>query len=188
MLTKETPQLGSVELIIGCMFSNKTMTMISRLERYYYAKRRCIIIKHAIDTRYDALIRNGGIMCNNGIEYTTIPVITVDRLSIVDISQYDAIGITEAQFFADLLIVDQWATHGKKVICDGLDADSNRENFGLIHTLIPKCEKVDKLNAVCMLCGDNAAFTMRTGASGADIVDIGGADKYQPVCRRCFFT
>ncbi len=197
--------LGSVKLILGCMFSNKTLTLITCVERYYYAKKRCIIIKHSIDTRYDHLSKHGGLICNNGVEYSTIPIVTSTVLGAVDISSYDVIGVTEAQFYTDLLIVDDWATAGKIVICDGLDGDINRCNFGNIHMLIPKCEEVVKLNAVCISCGANAAFTRRIAArstniehqtehinapegslSATNIVDPGGSDKYQPVCRGCY--
>ncbi len=186
------PHAGSIRLILGCMFSGKTIQLVACVERYHRTGRqRCVIIKHVIDTRYDHLTTRGGIVCNNGIEYAAIPVISSSTLSSVDVSQYDVIGVTESQFYDDLMVVDAWANAGKIVICDGLDGDINRSNFGRVHELIPRCEKVKKLNAVCLLCGADAAFTQRIGGTGyaphSSKVDPGGSDKYQPVCRACYF-
>lgn len=50
--------------------------------------------------------------------------------------------------------------------------------------LIPFCEHITKLNAICHSCCDDAAFTKRTTAEKAVEV-IGGADKYVAACRRC---
>jgi thymidine kinase len=179
-------------LIIGPMFANKTMTLMAAVERCHYAKQRCVIVKHTIDTRYDHLSKAGGIICNNHIEYTTIPSITSTRLSDIDVSDYDVIGVTESQFFEDLLVVDQWANSGKIVICDGLDGDYHRDNFGQIHLLMPKCEQVTKLNAVCVRCYADACFTKKIdeniAGGGLGVIDIGASNKYYPVCRQCYFN
>lgn len=42
-----------------------------------------------------------------------------------------------------------------------------------------------KLNAVCMQCYKEAAYTKRIGAE-KEVEVIGGADKYQAVCRKCY--
>lgn len=57
-------------------------------------------------------------------------------------------------------------------------------NLQVLH-LIPLAESVTKLNAVCMLCYKDAAFTRRLG-SETQVEVIGGADKYISVCRQCF--
>ena len=52
--------------------------------------------------------------------------------------------------------------------------------------LVPRCERVDKLSAICAYCSRPAAFTMRLSAE-TELVSIGGADKYVAVCRRHYF-
>lgn len=178
---------GNGRFLLGSFtVTHNTTRLISDVERFHYAGKRCIIIKHKSDTRYDHLAKAGGIVCNNGVERSLIDVIPVERLSSVAelIELYEVIGVMESQFFHDLLIVDEWANNGKVVICDGLDGDFKRENFGDIHLLIPKCEEVIKLQAVCA-CGNNASFTQKKTISD-NTVDIGGADKYRPTCRRCY--
>jgi len=66
-----------------------------------------------------------------------------------------------------------------------LDGTFERKPFGDILSLIPLSESVVKLNAVCMKCYADAAFSKRIGAEKAVEV-IGGADKYLSVCRQCY--
>jgi thymidine kinase len=178
---------------------HNTIQLLNRLERHYRAKRNCVVIQHAFDKRYEHLVKSGGLVCNNGTENTTIPVIRTDLLGSVDVSGYDVIGVNEAQFYPDLLIVDDWARNGKIVIVDGLDGDTARDNFGQIYKLMPKCEQITKLSAVCTFCGKDAPFTVKIGnsqhtvqyVSGTNIapikVDIGDSSVYTPVCRQCYY-
>ena len=73
--------------------------------------------------------------------------------------------IEEAQFFKDLLlfVIDHVEIKGKNVIVVGLDGDSNRENFGDIHKLIPLCDDIVKLKAYCSICrnGVRAIFSKK---------------------------
>uniref|UniRef100_A0A671L837 Thymidine kinase n=1 Tax=Sinocyclocheilus anshuiensis TaxID=1608454 RepID=A0A671L837_9TELE len=57
--------------------------------------------------------------------------------------------------------------------------------FGNILNLVPLAESVVKLNAVCMQCFKEAAYTKRLGAE-QEVEVIGGTDKYHAVCRACY--
>ncbi|KAG9337900.1 hypothetical protein JZ751_027553 [Albula glossodonta] len=69
--------------------------------------------------------------------------------------------------------------------------------FGRILELVPLAESVVKLNAVCMQCFKEAAYTKRLGqerkplslstVEGVETVEvIGGSDMYHAVCRACY--
>lgn len=77
------------------------------------------------------------------------------------------------------------ANLGKLVIVAALDGTYQRKPFGDICNLIPLCENITKLNAICMLCQKEAAFSKRI-TKEVQTVDIGGSDKYLAVCRECF--
>src|SRR5687768_5294149 len=113
---------GYIRLIIGCMFAGKSCRLVSDVERFHYAKKRCVIIKHSIDTRYAHLEKSGGIVCNDGVERNKIRIVQTGTLAAIEeiVSGYDVIGVMESQFFEDLLLVDKWAISGKIIICDGL--------------------------------------------------------------------
>ena len=79
------------------------------------------------------------------------------------------------------------ANKGKFVVIAALDGDFRRQPFGDILSLIPLAETVTKLNAVCMNCFGDAAFSKRITLSDGEKVEvIGGADKYMAVCRTCY--
>jgi len=59
-----------------------------------------------------------------------------------------------------------------------------RGAFPNILTLIPKCEKIKKLTAICKLCKQNASFTFRTASKDCHTM-IGGENMYMPLCREC---
>jgi Thymidine kinase len=47
-------------------------------------------------------------------------------------------------------------------------------------------ENVQKLSAVCLGCQQEAHFTYKHSNNTGETNDIGGIDKYIPVCRGCF--
>jgi thymidine kinase len=57
--------------------------------------------------------------------------------------------------------------------------------FGGVCDLVARAERVDKLVAVCAVCGADAPFSKRISDETAVEV-IGNEDKYLPVCRACF--
>jgi thymidine kinase len=182
---------GHIKGILGPMYSGKTTTMTNDVERYHIANKRCIIIRHADDKRYDHLIKNGGVVPHDLIERSTVPTVSVQKLASADelAQSFDVIGIDEAQFFDDCPeYAQKWANEGKTVIWAALDGDYRARPFGRIHELLPMCEDIVKLKAVCMLCYNDASFTARIETPRGDtVVDIGGKEKYMAVCRQCMW-
>lgn len=171
---------GNIQLIFGPMFSGKTTELMRRVERYQVAKRKCLLVKHSADTRYST----HNIAAHNGRQAAAC---ACSLLTGIAVSDYDVIGIDEGQFFSDLVaFCEQAANAGKIVIVAALDGTYQRKPFGNVLDLVPLAESVVKLNSVCMRCCADAAFTKRLGTEQGDI-DIGGADKYAAVCRKCFF-
>jgi thymidine kinase len=97
------------------------------------------------------------------------------------------IVIEEAQFFKDLYPFVQNAVDicGKDVLVVGLDGDSERRPFGRIAEIIPLCDKITKLTAMCKRCGNGspAIFTHRKDAD-TSIIKVGEADTYEALCRK----
>ena len=59
--------------------------------------------------------------------------------------------------------------------------------FDTIVALMPKCEKVKKLQAICKRCNFTASFHIRTAPKSVTQM-IGGEDMYKPMCRECYHT
>lgn len=182
-LTGIKTKLGYVKIYTGPMFAGKTTRMVWDVERYRLAKKSCIIIRHSSDTRYTD--DSTKILTHSGQEYDKTPIMLSDDLLSLDLSEYDVVGIDELQFFVDNVPgVEKLAQMGKIVICAALDADYRAQPFGNIHLITAAAEYVEKLSAVCVYCGDNAGFTVRTSTC-TDVVEVGGADKYVSTCRTC---
>lgn len=179
---------GSIELIIGPMFSGKSTELIRRIRRYDISNKKCLVFKYNKDLRYEeneSTIRY--VKSHNKESWIAIPS---DKLmdNIADAMNYDVIGIDEGQFFNDIIeFAEILSNKGKIVIISALDGDFRRTEFGKICQLIPKCEEVIKLKAICKLCFNDASFTKRVIDS--DVVElIGGSEYYIPVCRKCYHT
>ena len=181
-------QNGSVEVIVGSMFCGKTEEMIRRLRRATIAKQKVQIFKPAIDKRYDIV----KVVSHNGSALDAVPIDTAADIREKLGDDTTVAAIDEAQFLDDQLVplVNELADEGIRVIISGLDLDFRAEPFGPIPALIAQAERVDKLYAICVTCGENASRTQRLvngePAKYDDPVVIVGADEmYEARCRRC---
>ena len=185
----EVKYVGWIKLIFGPMFSEKTSNLIAEVEKFKIAKnKKCIIIKHIIDNRYNEHIKNGGVMSHSLREYSLIPVITCDKLENINVAEYDVIGIDEGQFFQD--IVDFCWTNvklGKNIIVAALNSDFNQQPWKNISQLMPYCRYIKRKHAVCMKCDDDhASFSILYNRVNSDTnIVVGGKDKFISVCEKC---
>ncbi len=178
---------GSLEVITGSMFCGKTEELIRRLRRAVIAKQQVQVFKPVIDVRYTRT----EVASHNGMTYEAQPVDrAADILEALDPAT-TVVGIDEAQFFDEeiISIVQRLADRGVRVIIGGLDMDFRGEPFGSMPLLMAQAERVDKLHAICMVCGEPASRTQRLvdgrPARYDDPVVIVGADEmYEARCRR----
>src|SRR4030095_9515967 len=73
------------------------------------------------------------------------------------------VAIDEAQFLDDSIvdIATSLAARGRRVILAGTDTDCRGEPFGPMPKLMAVAEVVDKLHAICVLCGAPASRNQR---------------------------
>ena len=185
---------GSIELICGPMYSEKTSEMVSRVRRAAYANQPAVIIKWEGDTRYEAGavvashadVRQGSTEGSDAC--AAIRIATANTLGSVPIRDDETvIGIDEGQFYPDLIEqCEKWAGAGRRIIVAALDGDFARRPFGQVCGLVPMCESVEKRRGVCMSCRTrDSAFTQRIGES-VDIILVGARESYRSVCRECY--
>ena len=178
---------GSVEVICGSMFSGKTDELIRRLRRATIARQKVQVFKPAIDIRY-AIEK---VKSHAGSEYDAIPVKQAKDILYQLKLETTVVAIDEAQFFDENIdsIVTTLADRGLRVIVAGLDSDFRGEPFGPMPVLMAKAEKVDKLQAICMTCGEPASRTQRLvngkPANYNDpVVIVGASELYEARCRQ----
>jgi len=173
----------SLTLYIGPMFAGKSSTVLGILRRNEAIKRSTLCITSDKDTRYAT-----GMIASH--DHECYPATSLKKLLPIAFSQSfhkaHTVVIEEAQFFPDLKEFALLATetYQKDVIVVGLDGDSLRRPFGQILDLIPYCDALHKLTALCKMCGNGepALFSHRKTAA-TNQVSVGAQDSYEALCR-----
>lgn len=180
-------EVGTLEVITGSMFCGKTEELIRRLRRATIAQQKVQVFKPIIDDRYAI----GKVTSHSGANFEAIPVDQSNRIFDLLIPDVTVVGIDEAQFFDEEIIevADTLADRGLRVIVTGLDLDFRGEPFGVMPIMIAKAERVDKLNAICMVCGRPACRTQRLlngkpAHYDDPIIVVGASEMYEARCRQ----
>ena len=170
------------------MFSGKSEELIRRVKRAVIARRSVQVFKPLIDDRYGVEV----VRSHDGDSFVARPVRTsaeiIGRVS----PETTVVGIDEVQFFDGGIVdvVRQLVASGRRVICAGLDLDFRGEPFGPVPVLLALAERVDKLEAICVVCGEPATRTQRI-VNGVPaffdepIIVIGAKEAYEARCRGC---
>ena len=174
---------GHIEVITGGMFSGKSEELVRRLRRALIARQRVQVFKPRADTRG----KKGRVVTRDKreLEATTVKTSTEMRERLHWGVQ--VVGIDEAQFFDEALVVlvNELADAGIRVIVAGLDQDFRRSPFGPMPGILATAEFIDKVHAICVRCGDPAHYSQRT-AGGDEQVQVGDTESYEARCRRCY--
>lgn len=179
---------GSIELVCGSMFSGKTEELIRLTRRAVIAKQRVQVFKPAIDTRYNA----EKVTSHNGLDIEATPVSSSAEILPALEPATTVVAIDEVQFFDEEIVgvCEALAEQGRRVICAGLDMDFRGVPFGPMPALLARAEKVTKLHAICVVCGEEASRTQRLiegrpAAIDDPVVLVGAAEVYEARCRQC---
>jgi thymidine kinase len=184
--TMNQNNMGTLNLIIGCMYAGKTTRLIDTYNDALDNDENVIILTHSSENRYsiDEISTHDRkkISC---VKYTSITSFMDNEKNAIESS--DVILIDEGQFFDDLLQVLTFVeVNKKKVHVFGLDGDFKRNIFGKILELIPLCDSVEKITAECK-CGEKALFSNRTINNESQVL-VGSNDVYEPLCRKCYVS
>lgn len=178
---------GRIEVICGPMFAGKTEELLRRVRRAVIAGRRVIVVGHALDTRRGT----DRLASHAGLDHPAVTVGTAAELERSIPDGVDIVAIDEAQFFGPELVdvVGRLAALGLTVIVAGLDVTFDGWPFEPLPSLMALAERVDKLTAICSVCGEEAVFHVRvaattTTASDLSAANVGGTESYQARCRR----
>ena len=180
---------GWIEVISGVMFSGKSEELIRRVRRAVIARRKVQVFKSHLDGRYAGIYQ---VSSHDGRTVEAVPVDTTEQIIGKLEPDTQVVGIDEAQFL-DAGIVDlatSLAQRGLRVILAGTDCDFRGEPFGAMPQLMAIAEHVDKLHAICVVCGGPASRNQRLiGGKPArydsPTIMVGGQEAYEARCRAC---
>jgi|SRR5690554_2842968 thymidine kinase len=180
---------GWVEVISGVMFSGKSEELLRRVRRATLARKRVQVFKSHLDERYGGL---GFVSTHDGGRIESEPVASSAEIAERVRPETEVVAIDEVQFLDDgiVAVVTDLADRGIRVIASGTDMDFRGEPFGPIPKLLAIAEKVDKLYAICVVCGQLATRNQRLiggkpAPAEGPTVQVGGAETYEARCRRC---
>ena len=180
---------GSIEVITGVMFSGKSEELLRRVRRALIARRSVQVFKSHLDDRYSGI---HAISSHDGRRVEARPVSSSLEIAEQTKDDVDVVAIDEVQFLDTGIIevANRLADRGIRVIISGTDMDFRGEPFGPIGPLLAVAESIDKLHAICVVCGDLATRNQRLidgrpAVAEGPTIQVGGSETYEARCRHC---
>lgn len=180
---------GWIEVISGVMFAGKSEELIRRVRRSIIARKKVQVFKSHLDDRYGGVFT---VSSHDGTLVEAEPVSTA--LEIMEQSRPDTevVAVDEAQFLdaGIVRVANALANRGVRVILAGTDIDFRGEGFGAMPQLMVAAEIVDKMYAICVICGGPATRNQRLidgrpAPWDSPTIMIGGHESYEARCRHC---
>jgi thymidine kinase len=180
---------GWIEVVCGVMFSGKSEELIRRVRRAIIAKRSVQVFKSHLDERYAGIYH---ISSHDGRSVEAIPVDSAAQIAQRIERGTQVVAIDEAQFLDEGIVslATNLAARGTRVVLAGTDTDFRGEPFGPMPQLLAIAEVVDKLHAICVLCGSPASRNQRLiegkpARYDSPVIMVGGQESYEARCRSC---
>ncbi len=182
-------QPGWLEVISGVMFAGKSEELIRRVRRAVIAKRKVQVFKSHLDDRYSGVFT---VSSHDGTIVEAEPV--QSSLEIMERVRADTevVAVDEAQFLDHgiVSVANALADRGVRVILAGTDSDFRAEGFGAMPDLMASAEIVDKMHAICVVCGGPATRNQRLingkpAPYESPQIMVGGRESYEARCRHC---
>lgn len=182
---------GYLEVIAGPMYCGKTEELIRQVKCAAIGKKHVQVFKHAIDTRYGKAKK---VYSHAGLSFESERITKASQILKKLHLNTEVVGVDEAQWFGDELIpvVTELLKSGRRVLVSGLALTFDRTPFAPMPTLMAMADKVTKLSAICVICGEEAVFHKRIVKNStvnpllADPSLVGRSDAYEARCRKCF--
>ena len=180
---------GWIEVVAGVMFSGKSEELMRRVRRAIIARKRIQVFKSHLDQRYAGVL---SVSSHDGRTIEAIPVDSSGQIAQRLDPMAQVIAIDEAQFLDHEIVqlAAELAGRGRRVIIAGTDTDFRGEPFGPMPSLLATAEVVDKLHAICVLCGAPASRNQRLIEGrpanwDSPTIMVGGQESYEARCRAC---
>lgn len=180
---------GWIEVISGVMFSGKSEELIRRVRRAVIARKQVQVFKSHLDERYAGLYT---VATHDGLTVDAEPVDSSQEIMRRFRPGTEVVAVDEVQFLDDgiVAVASALADGGVRVILAGTDVDFRGLPFGALPTLMSIAEVVDKLHAICVVCGGPASRNQRLvngkpAPWDSPTIMVGGRESYEARCRHC---
>ena len=189
---------AQLDLILGTMFSGKTTHILSQIAKMAELNYSILYINIEFDNRSETIFSTHNPFFDIHKDFikkesikNNVEMIKKKKLIDIEIKDKDIIIIDESHFFDDLVeFVNICLDMNKYVIVAGLIADFKGNKFGKTLDLVPICSNIIRLHAYCSECAKDKICCIATYSKRIvkckKSIDIGGSEKYIPVCRTHF--
>lgn len=189
--------MAKLKFRYGTMSSGKSLDLLKVAYNYKENNKNILILTSAIDDRYGSNI----VKSRTGISNEAIGLLESDNIvSIIQKSidngeaPYHCILVDEAQFLTAAHIyqlAEVVDTYDIPVICYGLRSDFKMEPFKASSILMTIADDIEEIITICSECGKkkasiNAKIVNGVVVSEGKQIEIGGNEKYRPMCRKCY--
>lgn len=166
------------------MFSAKTTSLLSILDRFKYQGKKVAVFKPQLDDRYNL----DDISTHSGWKVPAICIKTgldiLEKISELD-DNPEIIAVDEAFMIPNISDTLIWLYRsGYTVIVSSLDLSAAGKPFKEIEKMLPWATKIEKLSAVCVVCSKDAFYTYKK-VNNNDEIEIGGNELYEARCAKC---
>ena len=175
-------------LICGPMYSGKSTALFQRLERCLFARKKVLLVRPKKDDR-GYFTHSGGVDLKK-LEENFKECFFIEEVE--DIKKGFLDWILHEGFEA-VFVDEYFMIPGSHLLCHqtvydvyfgGLLATSECTLMEETIKILPYCDKIKKLNAICDDCGDYANYSYADFEKKSDVV-VGDA-KYKCLCQKCY--
>jgi thymidine kinase len=163
--------------------------LIRRVRRAVIARRKVQVFKSHLDARYAGIYH---VATHDGLTVEAEPVDSAEQVMRAFRDDTEVVAVDEVQFLDDGIVevADTLANRGVRVVLAGTDVDFRGLPFGALPTLMCIAEVVDKLHAICVVCGGPATRNQRLidgepAPWSSPTIMVGGRESYEARCRHC---
>jgi thymidine kinase len=172
----------------GTMNSGKSIDILKIANNYEEQGKKVLIFTSAIDDRHGI----GKITSRVGFQREA-RLLDENVFDIVALELPDCVVVDEAQF-ASAQQIDRLAAivdeQSIPVIVYGLMTDFQGNLFAGSKRLLELADRIEEIKTICWYCKSKARFNTRFKDGRAvftgEQIDIGGNEKYLPLCRKCY--
>lgn len=181
-------------MICGPMFSGKSTALLQKIERAVYGKKTVALVRPKKDNRNYFTHSDGNDKISAFIKDKKVTLFEIDgKLSeekaknILD--NFNTVCVDEYFMIEGC---DNFVKHisvlpHSNIYFAGLLSTSENTLFPETIKILPYCDEILKLNAVCTNCGsDHASYSLFTGGKKSSVIVVGDENKYTCVCRKCY--
>lgn len=175
----------------GLMSSSKTAVALMKKFSFEEHGKKVLLAKPALDCRDGKTILKSRIGLES--EAITLKENETFKEKVDDLILYDVIITDESQFFTEKQIEElrDFADHWCMVMCYGLKTDFMSRLFTGSKRLLELADCIREIPTSCG-CGKKAILNLKVNNGNVikdgEQVELGGDDKYLPMCHACYET